>query len=95
MRGMEGYMRGINLGGLRSFKADPCIDGNYPHQHSDKIIAWVVEDPTIAQVDNNGNVRGIKNGTTKLTAIAASGKSVSGTICVFTTSQIILGNVTE
>ncbi len=30
-------------------------------------IAWTVEDPTVASIDENGVLRGIKNGTTKIT----------------------------
>ncbi len=83
----------VNVGSLFTVFADLTIDGNYPYQHSDKIEKWETSDASIAQVDNNGNIRAVSNGSVKITVKTASGKTASKDITVFTTSQVIMNKV--
>lgn len=48
----------------------------------DPVATWSVEDPAIAVVDENGNVRGLKKGTTKVYA-TASGMTATASVTVF------------
>lgn len=86
--------KSVNVGGLTTIKADLIIDGNYPHQHSDRIVSWTSDNTEVAQVDMNGNVRALGNGYANITVRTASGKESSRQIYVFTTSQVIMQNVT-
>lgn len=87
-------IKSVNVGSLITMRADLTIEGNYPYQHSDKISSWESDRPDLAQIDQNGNVRAVGNGTAVITVYTASGKKASCRINVFTTSQVIMLNVT-
>lgn len=85
--------KSINVGSLIRLNADLRIDGNYPYQHSDRVVSWESTKPEVASVDDSGNVRGISNGSATIKLKTASGKTSSKDIKVFTTSQVIITNV--
>lgn len=53
-----------------------------PASASDKAVTWSIEDETIATVDENGVVTGIKEGETKLTCTSVSFPDVTATCTV-------------
>ena len=55
-------------------------------------IYWVSDNPTIASVDQNGKVTGIKTGITTITAMAIDGSGVKAT-CKVSVSTIIAENL--
>lgn len=85
--------KSVNVGALIKLYPDLKISGNYPYAHSDRVVGYKSSDTAIAQVDEYGNVRAISNGNAIITATAASGKTASCAVSVFTTSQVILNNV--
>ena len=85
--------KSLNIGDLSTIKADLTIEGNYPYQHSDRIVSWTSSDPETAQIDSEGNIRAIKNGNVSITARTASGREASISVVAFTTSQVIMTNV--
>lgn len=54
----------------------------YPEDAKDSSVYWDSEDPTIASVDQNGVVTGIKNGVTTITAKANDGGGAVGSTTV-------------
>lgn len=54
----------------------------YPSDANDSSVYWESEDPTIASVDQNGVVTGIKNGVTTITAKANDGGGAVGSTTV-------------
>ena len=59
----------------------------YPWTLSDKSVIYRVADPTIASVDSNGVVTGLKAGTTTVTAISALDRSVAAR-CTITVREL-------
>lgn len=67
-------IKGDNLSVNRksSIKLDAIID---PEDTDDnRTITWTSSDTSVATVDNNGNVKGLKEGTVKITASVLNGK---------------------
>ena len=58
-----------------------------------KDIYWVSDNPTIASVDQNGKVTGLKTGITTITAMAIDGSGVKAT-CKVSVATIIAENLT-
>ena len=58
----------------KSFKLSTKI---YPSNATDKSVKWTSEDPSIAKVDSNGKVKGIKGGKTKIVATTIDGRKVA------------------
>ena len=58
-----------------------------------KDIYWVSDNPTIASVDQNGKVTGLKTGITTITAMAIDGSGVKAT-CKVSVSTIIAESLT-
>ena len=56
-------------------------------------IYWVSDNPTIASVDQNGKVTGLKTGITTITAMAIDGSGVKAT-CKVSVATIIAENLT-
>lgn len=54
----------------------------YPEDAKDSSVYWDSEDPTIASVDQNGVVTGIKNGVTTITAKANDGGGAVGSTTI-------------
>ena len=65
-----------------------------PENATDKKITWTSSDSSIAAVDNNGNVTGIKEGTVTITATSSNGKvatvKVTVTVDYIPVEKIIL-----
>ena len=53
-----------------------------PSDAKDSSVYWTVEDPSIASVDQNGVITGIKDGVTTVTATANDGSGVIGSATV-------------
>lgn len=68
--------RAIWVGQVHKFEATVLSSGGTP------TVTWSVEDPSIAEVDSTGRVRGLKPGTTRVRA-ESGGKSGTGTVEVF------------
>ena len=64
----------ITIGVNETFQLIPTIN---PSNVSNKTITWVSSDNSIATVDNNGNVKGVKSGTVTIIANASNGKIAS------------------
>lgn len=86
----------LQRGNLLALQADLKIDNNnYPYRHSDGVASWTSSNPEVATVDDSGNVRAVSdNGTSVITMTTLSGKTKQIIISPFSTSDIILGNVT-
>lgn len=57
-----------------------------PSNATDKKVTWTSKDSTIATVDSNGKVTGIKSGTTTITAKSSNGKKATCKVKVITNS---------
>lgn len=68
----------LESGETKSFK----VTYNPEDTTDDKTIRWNVEDNTIASVDENGNVTGLKGGVTTVSATSANGLTVSAQVKV-------------
>ena len=68
---LSGPARNVPVGGEVKIKAKVTPDGAPV-----KAVTWKIENEKIAVVDENGVVKGIKRGTTKLTATAMDGSRV-------------------
>ncbi len=84
----------INVGTLLTIRPELIRYTNNPSDHSDMIVSWESSDPEIATVDDYGNIRGIKNGLSRITAYSASGVTKVIEIVVYTTSQVTIENLT-
>lgn len=62
------------------------------YDHDDWISKWSSSNPSVAEVDEYGTVKALKNGTASITAESASGKKATATVNVFTTSLIEITN---
>ena len=60
-----------------------------PRDAKNQTLSFVSENPRIATVDNNGNVRGVSAGKVKITATATDGSNVSQVayVCLLYTSD--------
>jgi hypothetical protein len=56
-----------------------------PKNATDKTIEWVSSDPTIAQVDKNGNVTGYGKGTVTISASTSNGLT---SYCIYTVTKL-------
>ena len=54
-----------------------------PSDAKDSSVYWTIEDPSIADVDQNGVITGKKDGVTIVTATANDGSGVSGTYTLY------------
>ncbi len=66
-----------------------------PDNATDKLITWKSADESIASVDGNGLVKGLKKGTTKITATTTNGLTKECTVTVLVASTQIKLNETE
>lgn len=71
-------------------KTDKLIPSIHPSNSTDS-ITWSSSTPGVASVDNNGNVTGISEGTTTITAATESGLSASCTYRVVTNPVNVTG----
>lgn len=60
-----------------------------PETATDKTVAWSTADASIATVDSNGVVKGVKEGTTKITATANGGTNVKAEVSVTVTAATV------
>ena len=73
---------------------DLTIDTNQPYAHDDKVVKWESNKPEIISITNTGFVNVLGNGSARLTFTTDSGLKGSTTITGFTTSSIVIRNVT-
>lgn len=90
----QNYYTTLNVGASIKLAADLRINTNQPYNHDDKVAQWISDNPKSITVDNDGNVKAIKNGYGTVTMITESGYSLSQSFTAFTTSSIVLNNVT-
>lgn len=62
---------------------------------TDHVVLIQSSDPSVATVDRNGSVRGLKRGLTRIDIISASGKKKSFNLTVFTPTSIRVLGTTE
>lgn len=68
----------LEVGETKSFK----VTYNPKDTTDDKTIRWSVKDNTIASVDENGNVTGLKGGVTTVSATSSNGLTVTAQVKV-------------
>ena len=73
-------------------KAETLIATITPSNATNKMITWTSSDPTVATVDKNGKVTGVKVGSARITASTSNGKSA---MCTVTIKSNIAVAVTE
>ncbi len=61
---------------------------------ADETVAWSIEDPNIATIDQQGVITGVSEGETTVTATSDFDSSISGTATVVITSNKIVASVT-
>ena len=61
----------------------------YPNNATDKSVVWSSEDSSIVTVDQKGNIKGIKGGTTKIVATTNSGAKVAKCLVTVDSSEEI------
>ncbi len=88
------FKKSLNVGSTISLIAEITISSNQPYDHDDTIERWESSNTNVATVDNSGNVKIVGNGSTTISAVTASGYKTSVTIKGFTTSSIMIKNVT-
>ena len=85
----------MNVGSKMQLGADLTIDSNKPYDHDDKIARWVSDNKKAFTIDNLGNLKAVGNGSATITMITESGYSLSTGFTAFTTSSIVIRNVTK
>ena len=66
-----------------------------PDNASIQNVVWKSKDPSIADVDSNGNVTGIKRGSVNITATAADGSGVSASVYMTVTQPVTSVAITQ
>lgn len=66
-----------------------------PNNANNKAVTWTSSDETVATVDQNGVVTGLKKGTATITATAQDGSGVSGTCAVTITNSVYQAQTVE
>ena len=66
-----------------------------PDNASIQNVVWKSKDPSIADVDSNGNVTGIKRGSVNITATAADGSGVSASVYMTVTQPVTSVSITQ
>ena len=79
VKGIEVSSVKLNRGSItikknKSFKLNATV---YPENASKKSVRWESSDNSIAVVNSNGRVKGVKKGTVNIECIASNGKSAS------------------
>ncbi len=79
VKGIEVSSVKLNRGSItikknKSFKLNATV---YPENASKKSVRWESSDNSIAVVNSNGRVKGVKKGTVSINCIASNGKSAS------------------
>ncbi len=64
-----------------------------PKNASNKKLIWSSSNEKIAKVDKKGKIKGIKTGTTKITALAADGSNKKATVTVKVKNPIVIKKV--
>ncbi|MGI6279345.1 MAG: Ig-like domain-containing protein [Acutalibacteraceae bacterium] len=59
----------------------------YPHNATNKKIAWFVNDPKLARISDTGVLTPLKNGVVTVTAVSTDGSNISAT------KQIVISNM--
>ena len=75
----------VGTGSSSSYKIKATV---YPNNATNKNITWSSSDKGVATINNNGVIKGIHSGTTKVTARANNGVVASATVVVTSTERI-------
>ena len=66
-----------------------------PENATNKSVTWTSRNPAIATVDENGVVTGVKKGSVNITAKAADGSNVTGTVMITVTQPVTAITITQ
>lgn len=88
------FSKTINVGTTMSLKGDIMIDTNQPYDHDDRVVRWESSNENAFVIDNTGFLRAVGNGTSTIKMITDSGYTLTTSLTAFTTSSIVLKNVT-
>ena len=85
----------LNVGAKMQLGADLTIDSNKPYDHDDKVARWISDNKKAVTIDNAGNLKAVGNGSATITMVTESGYSLSTYFTSFTTSSVVIRNVTK
>lgn len=73
---------------------DSVVPTIYPSNATEKSVAWSSSDPSVATVDQNGNVTAVGGGSCTITCAALDGSGVTATCGCVVTSPILVQEIT-
>lgn len=73
---------------------DSVVPTIYPSNATEKSVAWSSSDPSVATVDQNGNVTAVGGGSCTITCAALDGSGVTSTFECVVTSPILVQEIT-
>ena len=89
------FHKNMNVGTKMQLGADLTIDSNKPYDHDDKVARWESDNKKAFTIDNQGNLKAVGNGSAMITMISESGYSLKLNVTSFTTSSVVIRNVTK
>lgn len=88
------FSKTVNVGTTMALKGNIMIDTNQPYDHDDRVVRWESSNESAFVVDNTGFLKAVGNGTSTIKMITDSGYSLTTSLTAFTTSSIVIKNVT-
>ena len=73
---------------------DSVVPTIYPSNATEKSVAWSSSDPSVATVDQNGNVTAVGGGSCTITCAALDGSGVTATCGCVVTEPILVNGIT-
>ncbi len=92
--GSSTFHKYMNVGTTMSLGGDITIESNQPYDHDDTVKYWKSSNEDVFKIDNSGNLKAVGNGSSVITMYTASGYSLSSSLTAFTTSSVMIKNVT-
>lgn len=73
---------------------DSVVPTIYPSNATEKSVAWLSSDPSVATVDQNGNVTAVGGGSCTITCAALDGSGVTATCGCVVTLPVLVQEIT-
>ncbi len=98
----KSFHKYLNVGSEAFLAGDIMVDTNQPYDHDDHVVSWRSSNEQAFvityenETDGNkiGHVKAVGNGSASITMVTASGFKVSTSLTAFTTSSVVIKNVT-